>query len=79
MSIFQENTKEIKEEPEEEDESSDEEEETKGDRRGVAKATRSDRMAARNGGMKDENPPVSPKKGGSKPAVKKEEVTSPQR
>jgi hypothetical protein len=36
-------------------------------------------MAARNGGMKDE--PVSPKKGGQKPSVKKEDAhqTSPQR
>jgi DNA replication licensing factor MCM3 len=83
MSIFQETTKPIKEEPEEEDEESDNEqsEEKKNDgRRATGKNSRSDRMAARNGGMKDENP-VSPKKPAQKPSVKKEDVqqTSPQR
>jgi DNA replication licensing factor MCM3 len=80
MSIFQETTKAIKEEPEEEDEESEEEdpsEERKNDgRRNQGKNTRSDRMAARNGGMKDE--PPSPKKGGQKPSVKREEP-SPQK
>ncbi len=33
-------------------------------------------MAARNGGMKDENP-VSPKKNGQKPPVKKEQAPQP--
>lgn len=83
MSIFQENTKEIKEEPEEEDAGEEEYEieERKNDGRGPAgKSTRSDRMALRNGGMKEEVA-VSPKKS-AKPSVKKEEgppQTSPQK
>jgi len=83
MSIFQENTKEIKEEPEEEDAGEEEYEieERKNDGRGPAgRGTRSDRMALRNGGMKEEVA-VSPKKG-AKPSVKKEEgppQTSPQK
>jgi DNA replication licensing factor MCM3 len=78
QSIFQETSQGVKEEPDEEDEDEEQYEDDSEEKkaRGTGQKTRSERMAARNGGMKDEiqgSPKVT-----KKSSVKKEEThTSP--